>query len=237
MYGLAVVEDAVARREQLKDVFTAARGCTRCLQLVETRTQVVFGAGNADAELMFVGEAPGQIEDEQGLPFVGRAGQLLDQLLAEIGLARDDVFVTNVLMCRPPGNRDPHPVEVQRCQEWLWQKLELVRPSVVCTLGNFATKLLRAEQTGITRIHGQAEERQLGAINVRLLPLFHPAAALYTPANVELLRADMAQIPELLARGPLPPPAPAPEASVREAVPASVDEMAPRDDVDQLGLF
>lgn len=235
-YGLPVVAAASERREQLKDVFAAARGCERCLQLVETRTQVVFGAGNADADLMFVGEAPGQTEDEQGLPFVGRAGALLDELLAEIGLARADVFITNVLMCRPPGNRDPHPVEVERCQEWLWQKLELVRPRVVCTLGNFATKLLRGDQTGITRIHGQVEERQLGTINVRLLPLFHPAAALYTPSNVDLLRQDMQQLPALLALEPLADPEP--DLPVPGETADAVSPMVRADGPDhQLGLF
>lgn len=203
---------------------------------METRTQVVFGAGNADADLMFVGEAPGQTEDEQGVPFVGRAGALLDELLAEIELARADVFITNVLMCRPPGNRDPHPVEVQRCQEWLWQKLELVRPTVVCSLGNFATKLLRGDQTGITKIHGQVEERRLGSINVRLLPLFHPAAALYTPANVALLRQDMAQITGLLALDPLPDPAPEPAPPALSAQ-TDAPTVLVADDADQLGLF
>lgn len=235
MYGLTVVDDAAVRREELKGVFARARGCERCLQLVETRTQVVFGAGNADAEVMFVGEAPGQTEDEQGLPFVGRAGTLLDELLGEIGLSRAEVFITNVLMCRPPGNRDPHPVEVERCQEWLWQKLELVRPKVVCSLGNFATKLLRGDQTGITRVHGQVEERQLGSRNVRLLPLFHPAAALYTPANVELLRSDMAQIPGLLALDALPDPEP--EVLAAAAAPAEAADLQADNPADQLGLF
>lgn len=209
--------DAAARREQLKQVFLAAKDCARCPQLVETRSNVVFGAGNADADLMLIGEAPGRSEDQQALPVVGQAGQLLDDLLSEIGLARSDVFVTNVLMCRPPGNRDPHPNEVERCQRWLWEKVELVRPTLVCSLGNFATKLLRGDQTGITRIHGRQEERILGALNVRLLPLFHPAAALYTPGNVELLRADFQRIPELLALPPLPQPEREPPATGSEA--------------------
>lgn len=220
------MDDATARRERLKEAFRAARACERCPQLVETRSNVVFGGGNADADLMFVGEAPGQNEDEQGLPFAGRAGELLDDLLGQIGMARSDVFLTNVLMCRPPGNRDPHPNEVERCQRWLSEKLELVRPTVVCSLGNFATKLLRGDQTGITRIRGQKEERTLGGLRVRLLPLFHPAAALYTPGNVELLRADFQRIPELLALPPLPQPertepsAPGSEAAVARDEPA-----------------
>src|ERR671928_734907 len=190
---------AAERREELKDVFKQASTCTRCAQLASTRTTVVFGAGNADADLMFVGEAPGANEDKQGLPFVGQAGRLLDTLLGEIGLLRSDVFVVNVLKCRPPGNRDPLPQEIDACQDYLWRQLELIEPRVVCTLGNFATKLLRADQTGITRLHGREEERVIGSRAVRLYPIFHPAAALYTPANVEVLRRDFARLPELLA--------------------------------------
>ena len=187
------------RREELKVVLADARACTRCSQLASTRTTVVFGAGNADADLMFVGEAPGANEDQQGLPFVGQAGRLLDQLLAEIGLSRADVFIQNTLMCRPPGNRDPQPSEIQNCSGYLLRKIELVQPRVICTLGNFATKLLRDDPTGITRLHGRPEERRIGNTDVVLYPLFHPAAALYTPAMLETLRADFAGIPALLA--------------------------------------
>ena len=202
--------DAAQRREQLKGVWEQARGCTRCPQLVETRHTVVFGAGNADADLMFVGEAPGANEDRLGLPFVGQAGGLLERLLGEIGLRRQDVFIANVLKCRPPGNRDPLPLEIDNCQEYLFAQLELIRPKLVCTLGNFATKLLRADPgTGITRLHGREEERVLGPLAVRLYPLLHPAAALYTPAMLASLRADFERIPELLALPPLPQPAPA----------------------------
>jgi DNA polymerase len=196
------------RREGLKALFHEARGCVRCPQLAQTRHTVVFGAGHADADLMFVGEAPGRSEDEQGLPFVGQAGRLLDTLLGEIGLSRDAVFVTNVLRCRPPGNRDPHPVEIERCQDYLFRTIDLVQPTVICTLGNFATKLLRHDTTGIMRLHGQAEVRTVGPRAVRLFPVFHPAAALYTPSNVDVLRQDFQRLPALLALGPpeQPPP-------------------------------
>ena len=194
------------RREELKVLLQEARGCTRCPQLASTRATVVFGAGNADADLMFVGEAPGANEDKQGLPFVGQAGRLLDQLLSEIGLSRADVFIQNTLMCRPPGNRDPQPGEIQNCSGYLLRKIELVRPRVICTLGNFATKLLRDDPTGITRLHGRPEERRIGDLDLVLYPLFHPAAALYTPAMLETLRQDFAGIPELLT-----PPEPEPE--------------------------
>src|SRR4051812_19446772 len=145
------------RREALKLVYEQARGCAKCPEFVATRTQVVFGAGNANADLMFVGEAPGANEDRMGRPFVGQAGKLLDQLLVEVGLERADVFISNVLLCRPPGNRDPHPVEIDNCQEYLLRELELIEPRVVCTLGNFATKLLRGDNAGITRVHGREE--------------------------------------------------------------------------------
>ena len=212
------------RREALKAEFHDCRSCTRCPQLAATRQSVVFGSGNADADLMFVGEAPGANEDRQGLPFVGQAGKLLDKLLGEIGLVRGDVFVANVLKCRPPGNRDPHPAEIEACQSYLLSQVELIQPRVICSLGNFATKLLRGEPTGITRLHGRDEVRVIGRRAVRLYPLFHPAAALYTPANVEVLRADFARIPALLALEPPPQPAVEDEA----AVPVGGDEEPPR---------
>jgi DNA polymerase len=210
------------RREALKSEFHACRDCTRCPQLAQTRQSVVFGAGNADADLMFVGEAPGANEDRMGLPFVGQAGKLLDQLLAEIGLARADVFVANVLKCRPPGNRDPQPAEIDNCQGWLLRQIELIEPKVICTLGNFATKLLRGEPTGITRLHGQDEERVIGLRRVRLMPLFHPAAALYTGSMLETLRADFARIPDLLAL-----PHPEQPSGAAEAIVEPVPEPAP----------
>jgi uracil-DNA glycosylase len=222
------------RREALKDLYHQARACTRCPQLASTRTTVVFGSGNANADLMFCGEAPGKNEDEQGLPFVGQAGKLLDKLLAEIGLTRADVFVVNVLKCRPPGNRDPAPVEIENCQDYLMRQIELIEPTVICTLGNFATKLLRADPTGITRLHGREEERVIGTRAVRLYPIFHPAAALYTPANVEVLRRDFARLPELLALGP--PRQPGEEEKVPELPEPEMAAVAVVDDR-QLGLF
>src|SRR6202171_3361616 len=187
------------RRELLKQVYAEARGCQRCPELAATRKTVVFGAGNADADLMFVGEAPGASEDEQGVPFVGRAGKLLDQLLGEIGMERKDVFVCNTIKCRPPGTRDPLPLEIENCQDYLLRQVELIQPTVICTLGNFSTKLLRGDPTGITRLHGQPEVITLGRRAVRLYPIYHPAAALYTPRMLETLREDFSRLPELLA--------------------------------------
>ena len=228
------------RRELLKAVYDEAMGCVRC-PLHETRTTVVFGSGNADAELMFVGEAPGANEDKQGLPFVGQAGKLLDKLLGEIGLERRDVFVVNVLKCRPPGNRDPHPGEIESCQDYLWRQVELIEPTVICTLGNFSTKLLRGDPTGITRLHGVPEVRVVGARAVRLYPLFHPAAALYTPRMLETLRADFERLPGILELGPPPQPDPVGPADLVEPSREIEPEMPPvhvePEPATQLGLF
>ena len=227
------------RREALKAVYHQAKGCTSCPQLAATRTTVVFGNGNADADLMFVGEAPGANEDRQGLPFVGQAGKLLDTLLGEIGLSRPDVFVANVLKCRPPGNRDPHPAEIEACQEYLLRQVELIEPRVICTLGNFATKLLRGDPTGITRLHGSAEVRVIGPRAVRLYPIYHPAAALYTPSMLDTLRADFARIPGLLAQPAPDQPEPVPEVEP-EVVQVAAAEPEVEESVreaDQLGLF
>ena len=217
------------RREQLKAVYEQAKSCTRC-PLHQTRTTVVFGSGNADADLMFVGEAPGANEDKQGLPFVGQAGKLLTKLLNEIGLDRGEVFICNTVKCRPPNNRDPHPNEIESCNEYLRRQVELIQPSVICTLGNFSTKLLRGDSTGISRLHGQAEIRTIGARAIRLYPLYHPAAALYTPSNLEVLRADFQRIPELLALG-----APEQPDVADEEGPAPEDETPDTASPDELG--
>jgi uracil-DNA glycosylase len=229
---------AAERREALKAVYREARDCVRC-PLHQTRTQVVFGNGNADAELMFVGEAPGANEDRLGLPFVGAAGKLLDKLLEEIGLERADVWVCNVLKCRPPDNRDPHPNEIEACRDYLDRQIELIEPTVICTLGNFSTKLLRADTTGISRLHGQEEVRVIGPRAVRLYPLYHPAAALYTPSTLEALRADFHRIPRLLAAGTPPQPAPVEEVPEPEEPPTPdrSGEEEPQRAAAQLGLF
>jgi uracil-DNA glycosylase family 4 len=217
------VERAAALRQYAEETST----CTRCA-LSQGRTQVVFGSGSPDAELMFVGEAPGFHEDQQGIPFVGQAGKLLDKLLGGIGLTRADVFVVNVLKCRPPGNRDPQPEEIAACEPHLFRQIELIEPKLVATLGNFATKLLSGKPAGITRVHGYEQEVTLGARKVLLYPLYHPAAALYTPSMLKVLEDDFARIPALLDRTLDEPPAAADEVPARvEPEPASV----------QLGLF
>jgi DNA polymerase len=204
---------------------TATAGCTRC-RLAEGRTQVVFGAGNPHADLMFVGEAPGFHEDKQGVPFVGQAGKLLDGLLAGVDLRREDVYIANVLKCRPPGNRDPQSDEIEACEPHLFRQIELIQPNVIATLGNFATKLLSGRPLGITRVHGQEQALTIAGRSVLLYPLYHPAAALYTPAMLKVLEADFARLPELMGRGVQP-------AAVEAAEPEPLVE-AP---AEQLGLF
>ena len=154
---------AEQRREELKAVYREASVCTRCPQLASTRQTVVFGAGNADADLMFVGEAPGRERGQAGPPVRRPGGQTARQLLGEIGLSRGDVFIANVLKCRPPGNRDPLPQEIDTCQDYLFRQLELIEPRVICTLGNFSTKLLRGDPTGISRLHGRDGGRTCSA--------------------------------------------------------------------------
>jgi uracil-DNA glycosylase family 4 len=221
---------AEQRRAQLVDLYKQVESCTKC-PLHETRTRAVFGAGDADAEVMFVGEAPGAEEDRQGLPFVGRAGQLLNQLLEGIGLSREEVFIANVLKSRPPGNRDPQPLEIEACRPYLFEQVRLIEPKVVCTLGNFATKLLSGNPAGITRVRGTPQVHELGGRTVFLLPLLHPAAALRTPAMKETLRADLGLLPELL--GGQAPAAPEPDEQIEEApVPGP-----PQPADDQLDLF
>lgn len=228
------------RRAELVDLYKQVQDCTRC-PLHETRTKAVFGAGDADADVMFVGEAPGAEEDRQGLPFVGRAGQLLNELLEGIGMSREEVFIANVLKSRPPGNRDPQPLEIEACRPYLLEQVRLIEPKVVCTLGNFATKLLSGSPAGITRVRGTPQVHELGGRTVFLLPLFHPAAGLRTPAVKETLREDIATLPALLSG--LPPGAAEPaEEDVEEVAEeaedaAAADPRAAGPPADQLDLF
>jgi len=221
--------DAAERAAILAAHALGAYGCERC-GLAAGRTQVVYGEGNPDAELALVGEAPGFHEDRDGMPFSGRARELLERLLARVGIGLDEVYLATVLKCRVPGNREPLPEEWAACEPYLYRQLELVRPSVVATLGSFATTLLSGRAIGITRAHGQAQEVTLGGRAVLLYPLFHPAAALYTPSMLEVLERDMARLPALLRRdGPALPE--------RGPVAAELDEAPRTRHTVQLGLF
>jgi uracil-DNA glycosylase family 4 len=213
------------RRKELVELYHEASGCTLC-PLAEGRTNVVFGAGNADADLMFVGEAPGAEEDRQGLPFVGRAGSILTELVGEIGLSRDEVFIANILKCRPPGNRDPQPLEIDSCRPYLHKQLELIQPRVVGTLGNFATKLLTGSRAPISKVRGGPQVHSIAGVTVFLMPLFHPAAALRTPSLLETLRDDFRKLPALLEETP-------PE--MAEAVPTGATAESAADQLDLFG--
>ena len=220
--------------EELAAFRDVVAGCTKCA-LAQTRTQVVFGSGSPEADLMFVGEAPGFHEDKQGVPFVGAAGQLLGKLLGEIGMSREDVYIANTLKCRPPGNRDPQLEEIEACEPHLFRQIALIRPKVICTLGNFATKLLSGRPDGITKVHGREQEVTLGGTRALLYPIFHPAAALYTPRMLDTLRQDFSRLPEILGRETAPPEPPAAVAAAPAAAlePAPIPEPA----AVQLGLF
>ena len=220
------------RASQLRALAEQASSCTQC-GLSGGRTNVVFGYGDPDADLMIVGEGPGQHEDEQGLPFVGRSGQLLDQLLGEIDLRREDnVYIGNVVKCRPPGNRDPRQDEIDTCKDYLREQLRLIDPKVVVTLGNFSSKLLLRTETGITKLRGRAYE-WWGRF---LIPTFHPAAALRGSASVlEAMRADFGLVADIVA-GRLRPEEPTASPDAPAEPPAEPNSFA-EPAVDQLGLF
>jgi len=219
----------------LAEAAAEAATCTRC-RLAQGRTQVVFGAGAPDADLMFIGEGPGFHEDKQGVPFVGAAGQLLDRMIGEIGLTREQVYINNIVMCRPPGNRDPQPDEIESCTPWLIERISSIQPRVVVTLGNFATRFVLDTQTGITRLRGQLHDWH-GRI---VIPTFHPAAILHgggeRSRQFELLRQDFLLVGSTLdgmSREPSPTDEPAPQP--REA--SSPEPRVEVPDIDQLELF
>jgi uracil-DNA glycosylase family 4 len=193
----------------LEELGREASTCTRC-RLAKGRTQVVFGVGHPDADLMFIGEGPGYYEDKQGEPFVGAAGQLLTRLLGEIGLRREDVYICNVVKCRPPGNRDPLPDEIESCRPYLEGQLETIRPRVIVTLGNFATRFILDRQVSISKVRGQ----RFTIDGRTVIPAFHPAAVLHgggeSGAQMTALRSDFRLIRELLDE-PVPEPAMAEE--------------------------
>jgi uracil-DNA glycosylase family 4 len=187
----------------LDEVALDASTCTRC-RLSAGRTQVVFGDGTGRSGIMFIGEGPGFHEDKQGLPFVGAAGQLLNRLLGEIGLSREDVRIVNVVNCRPPGNRDPLPDEIEACKPWLEEQIRLVNPRVIMTLGNFATRVILDRPVSISRVRGQ--KQTVGGRVV--IPTFHPAAILRgggdASAQMGNIRSDFAAIVEALKEAPAP---------------------------------
>jgi uracil-DNA glycosylase len=187
----------------LEEAALDASTCTKC-RLAEGRTQVVYGVGDANADLMFIGEAPGFHEDKQGEPFVGAAGQLLNQLLSEIDVPREAVYINNVILCRPPGNRDPFPDELEACQPWLDERVAIIDPAVVVTLGNWATRYILGRQISISRVRGQ----RFPWNGRTVIPTFHPAAVLHgggqASSQMTALRADFQEIRAALAERPQP---------------------------------
>ena len=179
--------------KSLKDVYNEALNCKKCA-LHSSRKNVVFGSGNEKADIMFIGEAPGYYEDIQGEPFVGAAGKLLTKLLKSVELKREQVYIANVIKCRPPQNRDPSAEEIDTCKEYLYAQIDFINPQIICTLGNFATKLILKKNVGITSVRGK-----LFKVGGRLvLPIYHPAAALYTPSYLSSLKEDFITIKKVI---------------------------------------
>jgi uracil-DNA glycosylase len=187
----------------LEEAAQEAATCTRC-RLAQGRTQVVYGVGDPNADLMFIGEGPGYHEDKQGVPFVGAAGQLLDRMLAEVEIPRSAVYIANCVKCRPPGNRDPLEDELVACRPWLDEQLALIDPAVIVTLGNWATRYILGRQVSISRVRGQRFPWQ-GRI---VIPTFHPAAILHgggeSSSQMTALRADFQEMKRALAERPAP---------------------------------
>jgi DNA polymerase len=209
----------------LQDLAKSLHNCQRCKLAKLGRRQVVFGVGNPHASVMFVGEAPGFYEDQQGEPFVGAAGKLLNDLLQSAGLARSDIYIANVIKCRPPNNRDPEPDEVQTCKPFLLQQIAMIRPTLVCTLGNWATQTLLERKVGITKVRGQAFYMK----DFVLFPLLHPAAALHQGSMLEPLKEDFQKLREFLDRNTKPAepttatPLAAPTLDIESPQPAQMD--------------
>ncbi|MEE8104238.1 MAG: uracil-DNA glycosylase [Planctomycetota bacterium] len=196
----AVFNESGTNTDRWELLRAEALSCQIC-RLCETRTQVVFGEGNPNADLMFVGEAPGRDEDEQGRPFVGRAGKLLTDMIVGMGLKREDVFIANVLKCRPPKNRDPMRDEVEACRPFLEQQIELIRPKIICALGNHALRRLTDTDQGITKLRG----KPIPLLGTTVVPTYHPAYLLRNPAAKRQVWEDLKTILGLLG---LPVPAP-----------------------------
>ncbi len=209
----------------LQDLAKSLHNCQLCKLAKLGRRQVVFGVGNPHATVMFVGEAPGFHEDQQGEPFVGAAGKLLNDLLRSAGLSRSDIYIANVIKCRPPNNRDPEPDEVETCKPFLLQQIAMIRPTLVCTLGNWATQTLLERKVGITKVRGQAFYMK----DFVLFPLLHPAAALHQSSMLEPLREDFKKLREFLDRNTKPaepttaPPIAAPTLDIEPPQPTQMD--------------
>ena len=216
----------------LPQLSASLQDCQRC-QLASGRTQVVFGTGNPQASIMFVGEAPGFYEDRQGEPFVGAAGKLLTELLQSIGLERADIYIANVIKCRPPNNRDPLPDEIDTCKPFLLQQIELIQPKLVCTLGNFATQTLLERKVGITKVRGQVIRLE----HFVVFPLFHPAAALHQGNLRVPLKEDFQKLKAVLEQMSQTPTLPNASSPPTLSISKESSEETPADPPTQMSLF
>ncbi len=214
----------------LQELAASLHDCQRCPLAKLGRRQVVFGVGNPQASVMFVGEAPGFHEDQKGEPFVGAAGQLLNELLQSVGLSRSDIYIANVIKCRPPNNRDPEPQEVDTCKPFLVRQIALIQPKLVCSLGNWATQTLLERKVGITRVRGQAFYMK----DFVLFPLLHPAAALHQGTMLQPLREDFLKLKDFLDRHSQPAPTQEREES---SLPRTLDIERPASAAQQMDLF
>lgn len=192
--GSCFKRPAAGSKEKELETLNREIAQNKCCQLSRTRTNLVFGHGNPDASLMFVGEAPGHDEDIKGLPFVGRAGQLLTKIIESIGFNRSDVYISNILKCRPPDNRAPHPSEILACEPYLVRQIDIIKPKIICALGKFASQTLLKSQTSITQLRGKFYEYN----GIKLMPTFHPAYLLRNPADKRLVWEDMKKIKSAL---------------------------------------
>ena len=219
--------DTLLAAMTLQDLAKSLHQCQRCKLAKLGRSQVVFGVGNPRASIMFVGEAPGFNEDQKGEPFVGAAGKLLNDLLASANLSRDQIYIANVIKCRPPNNRDPEADEVETCKPFLLQQIQMIRPKLVCTLGNWATQTLLERKVGITKVKAQAFYMK----DFVLFPLLHPAAALHQGGLLDTLKEDFKKLKNFLDRHTKPEEAAAPLASASST--AQIDQPQPA----QMDLF
>lgn len=210
----------------LQDLAKSLHNCQRCKLAKLGRSQVVFGVGNPHASIMFVGEAPGFNEDQKGEPFVGAAGKLLNDLLASANLSRDQIYIANVIKCRPPNNRDPEPDEVETCKPFLLQQIQMIRPKLVCTLGNWATQTLLERKVGITKVKAQAFYMK----DFVIFPLLHPAAALHQGGLLDTLKEDFKKLKDFLDRNTKPAE---PPAAASPVAPLQIDPPHPA----QMDLF
>lgn len=190
----------MTKQEEIEKISDLVKNCRKC-KLWKTRNKPVVGAGSITVRVMFIGEAPGRNEDLQGLPFVGKAGKILDELLTSVGFQRDDVYIANILKCRPPENRNPFKSEIETCTFYLDKQIEIIQPIVICPLGNFATSFIFNKfglgEEKISKVHGKVFNAEFNNQKVKIIPMYHPAVATYSPNTLDVLKEDFKKIEEV----------------------------------------